>query len=208
MADPNYELRIPSRAESETLLKAAETLNPGPWATHSLHTAKAAHAIAACHPKMDPDAAYVLGLLHDIGRKVGVTGIRHALDGYNFLLSSGYQDAARICLTHPFPIRNIAACAGVWDGSAEEFQFVQEYLDQIEYDLYDRLIQLCDSLADATGFCLIEKRLVDVAMRYGYNSFTIPRWKACFAIKDDFERMIGKSVYGLLPGVVENAFAA
>ena len=80
-------------------------------------------------------------------------------------------------------------------------------MEQIDYDRYDRLIQLCDSLALPSGFCLMEKRLVDVVMRYGTNPLTIPKWKAYFTIKDDFEGEIGGSIYALLPGVVENTFS-
>ena len=198
---------VPSRNESEALLHEAEALNPGPWVAHSLHVAEAAGAIANCHAEMDVETAYVLGCLHDIGRRAGVTGMRHVLDGYNYLIALGYQQAARISLTHPYPIKNADAAADLWDGSEEDFRFIQAYLDQIDYDRYDRLIQLCDSLALPSGFCLIEKRLVDVVLRYGTNSLTIPKWKAYFAIKDDFEREIGQSVYSLLPGIVENTFS-
>jgi len=156
---------------------------------------------------MEAEAAYILGCLHDIGRRAGVTGMRHVLDGYNYLHSLGYENAARISLTHPYPIKNAEAAADLWDGSDEEFRFIQAYLDLIDYDRYDRLIQLCDSLALPSGFCLIEKRLVDVVMRYGTNPLTIPKWKAYFAIKEDFEREIGQSIYSLLPGVVENTFS-
>ena len=198
---------IPSRNESEALLHEAEALNPGPWVAHSLHVAETASAIASCHPQMEAGTAYILGCLHDIGRRAGVTGMRHVLDGYYYLNSLGFQQAARINLTHSYPIKNASAGADIWDGSDEEFRFLQACLDQIDYDHYDRLIQLCDSLALPSGFCLIEKRLVDVVMRYGTNPLTIPKWKAYFAIKDDFEREIGRSVYSLLPGIVENTFS-
>ncbi len=201
-------MSIPSRKESEALLHEAGALNPGPWVAHSQHVAEAASAIAGCHPEMEADTAYALGYLHDIGRRAGVTGMRHALDGYTYLMSLGYQQAARISLTHPYPIKNAEAAADLWDGSDEEFRFIQTYLEQIEYDRYDRLIQLCDLLALPSGFCLMEKRLVDVVMRYGTNLLTIPKWKAYFAIRDDFEREIGRSIYSLLPGVVENTFSS
>jgi len=34
----------------------------------------------------------------------------------------------------------------------------------------------------------------------------VPKWRAVFQIRDDFERAMGCSVYSLLPGVVENTF--
>jgi hypothetical protein len=56
------------------------------------------------------------------------------------------------------------------------------------------------------GFCLMEKRLLDVVLRYGFNEYTLPKWKAFFEIKAAFEREIGASIYDLLPGVVETTF--
>jgi len=45
-----------------------------------------------------------------------------------------------------------------------------------------------------------------VALRYGINDFAVAKWKATFQIKQDFEAVIGRSIYDLLPGVVENTF--
>lgn len=67
------------------------------------------------------------------------------------------------------------------------------------------LVQLCDSLALPTGFCLLEKRFVDVTIRYGAHPFTVDRWKKYLQIKAFFEEKAGCSIYDLLPGVVENS---
>jgi len=48
--------------------------------------------------------------------------------------------------------------------------------------------------------------MLDVAFRYGINAYSIPKWQTTFAIKADFERRLGCSVYAVLPGVVENTF--
>lgn len=203
---PMAGMKIPSLDEAESLLQEAQSLNSGPWGAHSRYVAQAAQAIAQYLDNVDPQAAYILGCLHDIGRRFGVTGMRHVMDGYRFLLSKGFEDAARISLTHSYPIKTAACGSAQWDGSEEEYEFVQSYLDGIEYTPYDRLIQLCDSLAMSTGFCLLEKRLVDVVLRYGFVPLTVQKWKAYFQIKDDFDRQLGRSVYSLLPGVIENTF--
>jgi hypothetical protein len=206
-ANPVQVLKIPTLQTAEEFLQEGQQLNPGPWVAHSRHVAQAAQAIAACHPDLDPQAAYILGCLHDIGRRFGVTGMRHVLDGYHFMQSKGYLDAAGICLTHSFPIKTAASGAARWDTTQAEYDFVEGYLDGIEYNLYDRLIQLCDSVALPTGFCLLEKRFVDVVMRYGFVPLTQQKWEAYFQIKADFESQIGRSIYSLLPGVVENTFS-
>jgi hypothetical protein len=199
-------LKIPTHEQASQLMDEAENRNPGPWVQHSVFAAQAAERIAAQVPELDTSTAFVLGYLYDIGRREGVTDMRHILDGYNYLTSLGFTDAARICLTHSFPLKNIAAAAGKWDCSQEEYEFIKSFLASIEFTAYDRLIQLCDALASPTGFCLIEKRVVDVAIRRGVNELAVEKWTAYLAIQKEFEQIIGESVYHLLPGVVENTF--
>lgn len=199
-------MRIPTIEDAEALLSEAGAANPGPWVAHSRSVARAARNIAAAHRDLDPDAAYIVGCLHDIGRRQGVTGVRHTVDGYRFLHDLGYEDAARIGLTHSFPVKQVGAIYGDKDCSQDELRFLEGYLDSAEYDDYDRLIQLCDALADANGFALIEKRMLDVTLRYGVNGYTVAKWRATLAIRDDFEAAMGCSIYSLLPGVVENTF--
>ncbi len=68
-------------------------------------------------------------------------------------------------------------------------------------DDYDLLIQLCDSLAVDYGFCILEKRFVDVARRYGIWENSVERWNATFAIKEYFEAKMGCSIYDVLPDI-------
>jgi hypothetical protein len=197
---------IPSREEAKALLAEAARMNPGPWEQHSLRVAEAARAIAQHHPELDAERAYILGLLHDIGRRYGVRGMQHVLDGYRFLTELGYTHAARICLTHSYPDQHLVHGADAWDGKQEDLEFVEQYLDENEYDEYDRLIQLCDAVCLPQGFCLMEKRLVEVVMRYGVDQYTLPRWRGYMQVKEDVEKRIGRSIYSILPGVVENTF--
>lgn len=79
----------------------------------------------------------------------------------------------------------------------QEAQFIANYLNNIEYTGYDRLIQLCDALAYPTGVCPIEKRLLDVAIRNGINTYSIEKWKAFLTLKDYFSQKINRSIYDL-----------
>lgn len=201
---------IPGIEEAEALLVDAGQRNPGPWTAHSRNVADAARRIASRLSGLDPDAAYVLGLLHDMGRREGVTGMRHVVDGYRYLSGLGYEDAARISMTHSFANGDYREIFGEWDCDAEELAWIRTYLESVEYDDYDRLIQLCDALAMAEGFVLMEKRLLDVAVRYGsevgVSAFSIRKWRKKFEIRADFERRMGCTIYSVLPGVVENTF--
>lgn len=203
-------MQIPTREQARALLAQAGQKNPGPWTAHSENAGRAAFYIARRCPGMDADAAYILGMLHDIGRRFGVTGDRHMPDGWRFCMERGWTDLARICLTHAFPLQDIRCCAGQWDtGGVDGTQArrtAERELPKAVYDDYDRLIQLCDSLAVPGGFCLMEKRWVDVAFRYGVNDHTVRKWRKLCALQRAFEQRMGCGIYDVLPGVKETTF--
>ena len=86
-------------------LQTAYQKNPGPWVEHSRSVAENARRIAEHTNCLDPNTAYTMGLLHDIGRAAGVSGIRHIFDGYDRMNELGQPTIARICLTHSFQNR-------------------------------------------------------------------------------------------------------
>lgn len=185
-----------NRVEAERLLQEAEQCNPGPWGDHSRTAGYIAETIASACGDMDSEKAYVMGLLHDIGRKFGITGLRHVTDGYRYMKELGYDDIARICLTHSFNNRNLDEYIGKKDISEEETQWLISVLQNIEYDDYDRLIQLCDALA-GNGIVLdCEERMMDVRNRYGYYPQT--KWDTNLKLKEYFERKTGQNIYELL----------
>ena len=191
---PNKEIAI---AE----LELAGKLNPGPWMKHSYNVAEAARLIAEQCDGLDSEKAYVCGLLHDIGRRTGIAAVRHIIDGYDYAASKGWEEVARVCLTHSFPVKDIEADIGKKDITGEQYNFIKHYLESIEYDDYDKLIILCDALADANGFCILEKRFIDTTRRYGIYPFSVDRWNNTYEIKAYFEEKIGKSIYELLPEI-------
>ena len=191
---------------AELELEKASKLNPGPWTDHSRYVALACRNIADKCGELSEEKAYIFGLLHDIGRYAGVTSEKHLLDGYRYCMEQGWKKAAQICISHAFMIQDIATSIGKFDMSEEEYQFMKQFVAQAEYDDYDRLVQLCDALALPSGFCLLEKRFVDVTIRYGFHASTIDRWKKILEIKEMFEQKMGGSIYDVLPGVIENSF--
>ncbi len=195
-----------TRKIAEKALEEAHTANPGPWADHSRYVAMACENIVKRCPHLDADDAYIYGLLHDIGRHAGVTSERHLIDGYRYCMDRGCEKAAQICISHAFMIPDIETSIGVFDMPDEDKAFMAQFVKNAVYDDYDRLVQLCDALAIPTGFCLLEKRFVDVAIRYGAHPILVDRWKAVLDIKAYFEEIMGCSIYDLLPGVIENSF--
>ena len=181
-------------------LEIAEKMNPGPWTKHVQNVANASKIIAE-NAGMDGEKAYVLGLLHDIGRRTGIAQVRHIVDGYDYAMSKGWDEVARICLTHSFPVKDVDADIGKKDITPEQYTFIKKYINEIEYNDYDKLIILCDALADANGLCILEKRFIDTTRRYGIYPFTVDRWNKTYEYKEYFENKIGKSIYAILPDI-------
>ena len=182
----------PGRAEAERILAEAEPLNPGPWGDHSRTAAHCASKIAL-YAGMDPEKAYVLGLLHDIGRRFGKSHLRHVSDGYTYMMSLGYEDAARICLTHSFNAKKIEGYIGSFDTGEEETELIRNRLQETVFDDYDLLIQLCAAIAGAEGVMDIVDRMSDVKQRYGF--YDQEKWDTNLALKAYFENRMGKDLY-------------
>lgn len=197
---------FPNKEIAEEELKIAGKLNQGPWEKHSINVGLAAQMIAERCVNLNSEKAYVLGLLHDIGRRCGVSARRHGIDGYDFVMERGWDEVGRICLTHSFPVPDFDKEIGRNDMDDKESEFVRQYLKNITYDDYDKLMIVCDALADDQGFCMLEKRFVNTTRRYGTFSFTVERWNATFEMKEYFEQQMGYSIYDVLPNIKETTF--
>lgn len=185
----------PAIEEAERLLCEAESCNPGPWGNHSRICAMCAKRIAAASG-MDAEKAYVLGLLHDIGRKFGKGHLAHVYDGYRYMQDLGYEDAARICLTHSFNCPKLDVYIGNFDILQEQQNQLQMLLDHLVFNDYDRLIQLCDCLARSDGIMDMEARMLDVKKRYGF--YRQDKWDTNLWLKAYFEEKTGKNIYEIV----------
>ena len=184
---------LPTREKAEKLLWEAEKCNPGLWRNHSRVAAHCAEKIAMECNDLDSDKAYILGLLHDIGRKFGVRHLGHVSDGYTYMMSLGYDEVAQICLTHSFNNQTTDEYIGKFDTTDEELKMIQDVLKAVTFDDYDRLIQLCDALAGTERVLDIEERMEDVKRRYG--SYPQEKWNCNLALKKYFEEKMGKDIY-------------
>ncbi len=81
----------PNRYTAELALKKASECNPGAWTEHSRYVAAACESIASHCQELSPEKAYILGLLHDIGRYAGATSERHLIDGYRYCMERGWE---------------------------------------------------------------------------------------------------------------------
>ena len=63
---------------------------------------------------------------------------------------------------------------------------------QLMYE-YDRLIQLCDSLAGADGVLDVEDRMNDVKKRYGF--YPQAKWDTNIRLMQHFEKKMNQNIY-------------
>lgn len=193
---------VATREEAELELQLADKLNPGPWINHSKNVARAAETIAK-FSKLDEDKAYVLGLLHDIGRRNGPSAVKHTIDGYRYMLSKKWDEVANICLTHSYPTKNIYHDISKMDINPVDQKEMEQFISNHNYNDYDKLIILCDALALPDRLCILEQRFVDTSIRYGTFPFTVLRWTATYELKKYFDSKMDCSLYSILPEIKE-----
>lgn len=186
----------PSIAMADFLLREAAKCNPGAWETHSRYVAEAAKRIAERCPGLDAQRAYTCGLLHDIGRKFGVSHLAHVYDGYHYLMELGYSNAARTALSHSFNLKDLKDYIGNIDIPASAQEELRMLLAEMEYDDYDLLIQLCDSIAKSDGIVSLEERMLDVKSRYG--CYPQEKWDKNVQLKNYFEEKMQESLSFLM----------
>ena len=192
-----------TRGQAHELLLWAHAQNPGPWLGHSQTAAKAAEKLAnACG--LDAEQAYIMGLLHDIGRYEGIRGLHHVIAGFELMMQKGHPEIARICLTHSFPLPEIDAYTGPLDCTSTEMQFLKKAISKTEPNNYDRLIQLCDALAMPGGVSTIEDRLFEGHLRHGFNDYTQRKWQAFISLKKEFDTRCGMNIYQLFRDEIMN----
>lgn len=187
--------RYPNREEAHRLLEDALSSNPGPWGDHSRNAALCAERIAGA-AGLDPEKAYVLGLLHDIGRKHGVYHMPHIYHGYQDMMALGYDDVARVCLSHSFSTPDFRTYIGKFDVTDEQKEELRQLLAGMAFDDYDRLIQLCDCLAASWGIVDMEERMLDVKRRYG--EYPQEKWDHNLYLRRYFEEKAGRDIYEIV----------
>lgn len=161
---------------------------------HSHGAAQVAERVAE-RAGMDKDKAYVFGLLHDVGKAPG-SGWRHIMNGYERMMEAGLPEVARICLTHSFQLKE--SLEFLPDEDYKEF--VSDFVSKVEYDDYDRLIQLADYMSCADGVVPIEWRVCDVLLRHNPAPNLQDVLKKIYELKKYFAEKCGVSdLYEIFP---------
>lgn len=145
---------------------------------------------------MDHQKAYIFGLLHDYGEYIEdtVEGTFHGTAGYDEMLKMGYDDVARICLTHSF-------WEDIYDPEyftyhSSEIIRAKEIISDLVCDDYDKLIQLCDLMSCGDKIVNIEYRIDWIAKKYKLDtSKSVLRKEKAIKLKQYFDKKCKQDVY-------------
>lgn len=199
-------MKIPSLDEARAMIKeAAETrascsadFNPRIWIEHVEFVAQNAKVLATFCRGLNPDDAYILGLLHDIGIRSDTDGKTfRALSGYQYLKKLGFDDAARIALTHAFIIKDNGHLHDCPDQEAVKNTLA--IVKAWKYDDYDRLIQLCNCLNDKGRNCTVLARMNALAAARSMPAESLDRLRvAVQELKDYFDERCNCNIYRII----------
>lgn len=168
---------------------------------HGTLVAFCAEIIASKISELDSRNAYILGLLHDYGKFVIIEENGkdfHGISGYDALSKLGYAAAARICLTHSFPDKNFDISEYNSYPEAEIIK-AKELLQDIEYNDYDRLIQLADLFTTGIGIINIKERMLFIQNKYNVSPLIIKtKYRTALKLKAYFDNKCGCDIYKLL----------
>jgi hypothetical protein len=92
----------------------------------------------------------------------------------------------------------VHAYGGAFGLEEAEIQKMQETLQALKYDDYDRLIQLCDNICGASGIMRMEDRIADIISRY--PDYPEEKRRVTFGLIDYFETKTGQDIYMLSCG--------
>lgn len=168
------------------------------WILHSLYVGQAAGRIAK-ELNINYDYAITIGFMHDIGRIIDHSN--HVIEGYKYIDNLGYPDIARYCITHSFVDNIIPNTAGGGPKDKDSYEFIKKYLDNIELNIYDNIVQLCDLFCLETGYTTFEKRILDISERKGVYPNSEEHFKSIMALRERIEKMLGKTIYDLFPEI-------
>lgn len=137
---------------------------------HTLGVAACCEKLAYCCD-LDEEKAFVLGLLHDIGksRSERQEKIFHGLEGYNQMMNMGYSKVAQICITHSFPSADFNDDNYLFYQKLGILPQIHEIMKQMQLDDYDYMVQLCDLFFEGLNKTNFENRFTGIMKRYNLS---------------------------------------
>lgn len=167
---------------------------------HVFGVAEVSQLIAQKTTNLNPERAYVFGLLHDAGRIQEQFEHRfHGLLGYEILKDQD-AEAARASMLHMFSHNKIPPfekVSNMFFENKEDYTAVKLFAETHPINDYDRLIQLADGLVNSQGIVTLEQRAVEFAKRH-HVPILVEVINEKKELKRYFDEKIGENIYNLL----------
>ncbi len=166
---------------------------------HYKTVAFCAEKIASHCQDLDPKKAWILGLLHDYGEAIEKTIPQtfHGTAGYDEMMRLGYDEVARVCLTHSFFDNNFNPQESSYD--SQSIIRAQKIISEMVMDDYDYLIQISDLMVTGSEITDIETRLKYIANKYHVAEKTMEnKYKKAKQLKEYFDKKTGQNIYDLV----------
>ena len=173
---------------------------PDEYVFHTKGIAESCEIIAKQIAELNPEKAYVLGLLHDYGKKYPEKelGGFHGRYGYDEMMQMGFSDVARVCLTHSFYASDFNK-DDYKNYSSKDLDWAQDKLKNIIFDDYDKLVQLCDMFFEGLNKVTFEKRFEGIMMRHNLSFDNVENlYHHAEENKKYFDKKCGTDIYKLL----------
>lgn len=180
------------------ILNVKMGLPKGISAKHYQNVAYVASKIAE-QTEMDIEKAYVLGLLHDYGEYIEdtISGTFHGTAGYDEMLKFGFDEVAKVCLSHSFFDSSFSP-EDFPAYEAKEIERASAILKEKEFDEYDKLIHLADLMSPCGEIDTIENRILKLSEKYHIPSEkTQQMFKQGLELKNLFDNKCKKDIYTL-----------
>ncbi len=203
-------MSCPSKKEAENILnKIIDVRNATQYPfsekaeiafrAHSRDVGMVAEIFAKKTKYLNHEKAYVLGLLHDCGYILDEKKehIFHGVVGYHYMMSLGYDEVAKVCLTHSFYTENFRD---------EDYPHLQDFIpecrkimENFSFDDYDKLISLCNMMNNAGKICSIDSRIQSVSAEYQIPLKQLNNIKKdLYEIKSFFDEKCQNDIYNFL----------
>lgn len=180
------------------ILNVKTGLPKGISAKHYQNVAYVASKIAE-QTEMDIEKAYVLGLLHDYGEYIEdtISGTFHGTAGYDEMLKLGFDEVAKVCLSHSFFDSSFSP-EDFPAYEAKEIERASAILKEKEFDEYDKLIHLADLMSPCGEIDTIENRILKLSEKYHIPSEKAQQMlKQGLELKNLFDNKCKKDIYTL-----------
>lgn len=167
---------------------------------HAAMVAVSAEIIASRLPHIDGQKAYLMGLFHDFGKLTYQDELSekfHGLEGFKALNKLGYDELARISLTHTFYEQELEL-KDYASYNPTEMRKCKKLIKEVPFDDYDRLIQLCDRLSVGINYNL-KQRMIFIRQNYKIPMTLVKKkYREALKLKKYFDEKCCCDVYKLL----------